>query len=76
MLSSLCLLISLFKLSSTHCPAPRVLASLAVFKEKKNKEKWKKKADYAISTLGDLYICTVNVFYFDFILLEKDERKQ
>lgn len=29
-ISSLCLLISLFELSSTHCPAPRVLASLAV----------------------------------------------
>lgn len=41
-ISSLCLLISLFELSSTHCPAPRVLASLAVFK-KKNKEKWKRK---------------------------------
>lgn len=35
----------------------------------------KKKADYAISTLGDLYICTVNVFYFDFILLEKETRE-
>lgn len=33
-ISSLCLLISLFELSSTHCPAPRVLASLAVFKKR------------------------------------------
>lgn len=36
----------------------------------------KKKVDYAISTLGDLYICTVNVFYFDFILLEKETREK
>lgn len=34
-ISSLCLLVSLFELSSTHCPAPRVLASLAVFKKNK-----------------------------------------
>lgn len=35
----------------------------------------KKKADYAISTLADLYICTVNVFYFDFIWLDKDREE-
>lgn len=44
--------------------------------ERKKKNKVKKKADYAISTLGDLYICTVNVFYFDFILLEKETREK
>lgn len=32
--SSLRLLMSRFELSSTHCPAPRVLASLAVFKRR------------------------------------------
>lgn len=41
-ISSLCLLISLFELSSTHCPAPRVLASLAVFKTKHHKKRIKK----------------------------------
>lgn len=66
--------------SPPHCPAPRVLASLAVLKKikrrkKKELRKMKMKADYAISTHGDLYICTVNVFYFDFILLEKETRE-
>lgn len=62
---------SLFELSSTHCPALGLLASLSVFKMKK--VKLKKKSNYAISTLGNLYICTVNVF--DFILSERDKRK-
>lgn len=66
---------SLFELSSTHCPAQKYWHLLLYLKIKK-KKKVKKKADYAISTLGDLYICTVNVFYFDFILLEKETREK
>lgn len=32
----------------------------------------RKESNYAISTLWNVYICTVNVFYFDFIMSEKE----
>lgn len=49
-------------LSSPHAALPQEYWHLWLYL-KMNKVKMK--AEYAISTLGDLYICTVNVFYFD-----------
>lgn len=64
--------------SPSRCPAPPVTASLAVRRGRREKDLRgvEKKADYAISTLGNVYICIVYVFYFDFILLEKETREK